>query len=110
MLVNVLNLKGISTMGSAGLLIIFATLNAAEARTARERGVRALDLDRCRRGKSAAGVAVWMHTRTAPARSTSTSCGPGSRRVGAPQPINLAAYRRHPTGLPTAEGPRPADV
>lgn len=37
-LANVLNLTSISTMGSAGFLIVFATVNAAEARTARQRG------------------------------------------------------------------------
>lgn len=37
-LANVLNLNSISTMGSAGFLIVFATVNAAEARTARQRG------------------------------------------------------------------------
>jgi len=37
-LANVLNLNNISTMGSAGFLIIFATVNAAEARTSRKRG------------------------------------------------------------------------
>ncbi len=36
-LANVLNLESISTMGSAGFLIIFATVNAAEARTSRQR-------------------------------------------------------------------------
>jgi len=37
-LANVLDLNSISTMGSAGFLIVFATVNAAEARTARQRG------------------------------------------------------------------------
>jgi amino acid transporter len=37
-LANVLNLESISTMGSAGFLIIFATVNAAEARTSKKRG------------------------------------------------------------------------
>ncbi len=37
MLANVLNLDSISTMGSAGFLIIFAVVNAAEARTAKQR-------------------------------------------------------------------------
>lgn len=36
-LANVLNLDSISTMGSAGFLIIFAVVNAAEARTATQR-------------------------------------------------------------------------
>ena len=36
-LANVLNLDSISTMGSAGFLIIFAVVNAAEARTAKQR-------------------------------------------------------------------------
>ncbi|TPG32035.1 amino acid permease [Mycobacterium hodleri] len=35
---NVLDLQSISTMGSAGFLLIFAVVNAAEARTARGRG------------------------------------------------------------------------
>ncbi len=39
-LANLLNLESISTMGSAGFLIIFAVVNAAEARTAGERGSR----------------------------------------------------------------------
>ena len=38
LLANVLNLDSISTMGSAGFLIIFATVNVAEARTCRQRG------------------------------------------------------------------------
>ena len=37
-LANVLNLESISTMGSAGFLIIFATVNVAEARTSKQRG------------------------------------------------------------------------
>ncbi len=37
---NMLNLANISTMGSAGFLIIFAVVNLAEARTARARGAR----------------------------------------------------------------------
>jgi len=37
-LANVLNLESIATMGSAGFLIIFAVVNAAEARTSSERG------------------------------------------------------------------------
>lgn len=37
-LANVLNLESISTMGSAGFLIIFATVNVAEARTSKKRG------------------------------------------------------------------------
>jgi len=37
-LANLLDLESISTMGSAGFLIIFAVVNAAEARTAGERG------------------------------------------------------------------------
>jgi len=37
-LANLLNLESISTMGSAGFLIIFAAVNGAEARTAGERG------------------------------------------------------------------------
>ena len=37
-LANLLNLESISTMGSAGFLIIFATVNAAEAYTSRSRG------------------------------------------------------------------------
>ncbi len=37
-LANVLDLESISTMGSAGFLIIFATVNLAEARTSRQRG------------------------------------------------------------------------
>ncbi len=37
-LANVVNLKNIATMGSAGFLIIFAVVNAAEARTSNERG------------------------------------------------------------------------
>ncbi|WP_186629821.1 APC family permease [Rhodococcus sp. BP22] len=37
-LANALDLNSISTMGSAGFLIIFAVVNAAEARTARQRG------------------------------------------------------------------------
>ncbi len=37
-LANLLNLESISTMGSAGFLIIFAVVNAAEARTAGQRG------------------------------------------------------------------------
>lgn len=40
-LANVLNLASISTMGSAGFLIIFGVVNAAEARTSNERGSRA---------------------------------------------------------------------
>ena len=36
-LANVLNLDSISTMGSAGFLIIFAVVNAAEARTCKQR-------------------------------------------------------------------------
>ncbi len=35
---NLLNLESISTMGSAGFLIIFAVVNAAESRTAGQRG------------------------------------------------------------------------
>jgi amino acid transporter len=38
-LANVLDLERVSTMGSAGFLIIFATVNVAEARTSKERGV-----------------------------------------------------------------------
>ncbi len=38
LLANVLNLDSISTMGSAGFLIIFAVVNLAEAKTARSRG------------------------------------------------------------------------
>ncbi len=38
LIANVLNLESISTMGSAGFLVIFAVVNAAEARTARRRG------------------------------------------------------------------------
>jgi amino acid transporter len=37
-LANVLNIESISTMGSAGFLIIFAIVDAAEARTAASRG------------------------------------------------------------------------
>ena len=37
-LANVLNLDKISTMGSAGFLVIFAVVNLAEARTASQRG------------------------------------------------------------------------
>lgn len=37
-LANVMDLTNISTMGSAGFLIIFAAVNLAEARTAHERG------------------------------------------------------------------------
>ncbi|MEO7058379.1 MAG: APC family permease [Lapillicoccus sp.] len=37
-LANVLDLESISTMGSAGFLIIFATVNVAEARTSKQRG------------------------------------------------------------------------
>jgi len=37
-LANVLNLQSISTMGSAGFLIIFAVVNIAEARTSTQRG------------------------------------------------------------------------
>ena len=37
-LANLLNLESISTMGSAGFLIIFAVVNAAEAKTSSERG------------------------------------------------------------------------
>ena len=40
-LANLLNLQNISTMGSAGFLIIFAVVNSAEARTASERGSKA---------------------------------------------------------------------
>ncbi len=36
-LANVLDLESISTMGSAGFLIIFATVNVAEARTSKQR-------------------------------------------------------------------------
>jgi amino acid transporter len=39
-LANLLDLTSISTMGSAGFLIIFAVVNAAEARTSHERGSR----------------------------------------------------------------------
>lgn len=38
LLANSLDLERISTMGSAGFLIIFAVVNAAETRTARQRG------------------------------------------------------------------------
>lgn len=38
LLANLLDLESISTMGSAGFLIIFAVVNVAEARTASERG------------------------------------------------------------------------
>lgn len=38
LLANVLDLDSISTMGSAGFLIIFAVVNLAEAKTARSRG------------------------------------------------------------------------
>lgn len=38
LIANLLNLDSISTMGSAGFLVIFAVVNAAEARTARRRG------------------------------------------------------------------------
>ena len=38
LLANVVNLASIATMGSAGFLIIFAVVNAAEARTSSERG------------------------------------------------------------------------
>ena len=45
-LANVMDLASISPMGSAGFLLIFATVNAAEARTSKERGSEALlDLD-----------------------------------------------------------------
>jgi amino acid transporter len=37
-LANLLNLRSIATMGSAGFLIIFAVVNAAEARTSAQRG------------------------------------------------------------------------
>ena len=37
-LANVMDLESISTMGSAGFLIIFATVNVAEARTSKQRG------------------------------------------------------------------------
>jgi hypothetical protein len=40
-LANVLDLTAIATMGSAGFLIIFAIVNAAEARTSSQRGTRA---------------------------------------------------------------------
>ncbi len=40
-LANMLDLTAIATMGSAGFLIIFAIVNAAEARTSRQRGTRA---------------------------------------------------------------------
>ncbi len=40
-LANVVNLQNIATMGSAGFLIIFAVVNAAEAQTSSERGSRA---------------------------------------------------------------------
>lgn len=40
LIANVLDLGSISTMGSAGFLIIFAAVNAAAARTARHRGAR----------------------------------------------------------------------
>jgi hypothetical protein len=40
LLANLLNLESISTMGSVGFLLIFAVVNAAEARTARRRGSR----------------------------------------------------------------------
>jgi amino acid transporter len=40
-LANILDLTSISTMGSAGFLIIFGVVNAAEARTSSERGSRA---------------------------------------------------------------------
>ena len=40
-LANVLNLASISTMGSAGFLIIFGVVNVAEARTSQERSSRA---------------------------------------------------------------------
>lgn len=40
LLANLLNLESISTMGSAGFLLIFAVVNAAEARTTRRRGSR----------------------------------------------------------------------
>ncbi len=40
LLANVLDLESISVMGSAGFLVIFAVVNAAEASTARERGSR----------------------------------------------------------------------
>jgi len=39
-LANVLNLESISTMGSAGFLIIFATVNVTEARTSKRRGAK----------------------------------------------------------------------
>ncbi len=38
LIANLLNLESISTMGSAGFLVIFAVVNGAEARTARRRG------------------------------------------------------------------------
>ena len=38
LLANALNLESISTMGSAGFLIIFAVVNAAQTRTARQHG------------------------------------------------------------------------
>ena len=40
LIANLLDLDSISTMGSAGFLVIFAVVNAAEARTARQRGSR----------------------------------------------------------------------
>jgi hypothetical protein len=40
-LANVMNLESIATMGSAGFLIIFAVVNAAEARTSGTRGSKA---------------------------------------------------------------------
>ena len=40
LLANLLDLQSISVMGSAGFLIIFAVVNAAEAVTSRERGSR----------------------------------------------------------------------
>jgi len=39
-LANVMDLQSISTMGSAGFLIIFAVVNLAEARTSKQRGSR----------------------------------------------------------------------
>jgi amino acid transporter len=40
-LANVLDLASVATMGSAGFLIVFAVVNAAEARTSVQRGSRA---------------------------------------------------------------------
>jgi amino acid transporter len=116
-LANVLNLNSISTMGSAGILIVFATVNAAEARTARQRGsapwISVLAATACAGAlaalvaKSTAGaVSVWSPCSRSPSASrqpSGDSPAPAPvRRIAANVPrrritIDIVQQRQEPT-------------